>query len=169
MIDVVATIQLWVLFDNRLISALKLPPYTQLAVRDVVPGALVSFAAMIGASVWNGLLDCAADVPQIVRQMACIQSRLHSHHPATNIDPHSCWNDRAFGWDDTADGRANSPMDIRHRGNPLIDDRQMGNVQELLSGFVLQLYAFCPSFDWNTLLDFNKIVFGIRHCFNFLK
>src|SRR5262249_32003741 len=91
MVNVVAAIQLRILFGDRLVPNLELPPYADLAARYFAPRALVASASVVGASVGHGLFNRAADVAQIVRQMIRIQTRLHSHH-STVMDKHTCFN-----------------------------------------------------------------------------
>src|SRR5262249_15057733 len=78
----ISAIELRVLFDDRLVPDLKLPPYADLATRNVMPCALVALASVVGATVWNGLFNRATNVAQVVRQMLRVQSRLHGKHPA---------------------------------------------------------------------------------------
>jgi len=111
----------------------------------------------------HGLFNRAADVAQIVRQMVRVQSRLHGHYAATNIDSDSRRNDRALGRDNAPHGRADPPMHVRHRGDPFVDEGQLSDVQELLLSFVLQLHAFRPGFDWDAVFDFDEVVFRICH------
>src|SRR5262245_15137955 len=88
MVDVIAAIQLRILFDNRLVPDLELTPNAGLTTRDVAPRALVALATVVCAPVRHGLFDRAADIAQIVRQVICVQSRLHCHHPAV-VDKHA--------------------------------------------------------------------------------
>src|SRR5688572_17735964 len=60
-------------------------------------------------------------------------------HPAPQIDPHGCGHDGALCGDDAADGRADSRVDIRHRGDVPVNDRQLRHVLELLPGGSLEI------------------------------
>src|SRR6185369_12673121 len=87
MIHVVPAIQFRILFDDLLVSDLKLTPYADLTARDVSPCPFIPSAAVISSPMRHCLFDLPADVAQVVRQVIRVQCCLYGHHPATNIHP----------------------------------------------------------------------------------
>jgi len=55
------------------------------------------------------------------------------HHAATDIDADCGGNDSLPGGDHRTNGRANTEMNIWHRGHMVVDERQAGDVDELLA------------------------------------
>ena len=113
---------------------------------------------MVGAAMRDRLLDRRPDLFQVVGQVTGFQAGLDRHHAAADIDADGGRNDRTFGRNHAADRRADALVDVRHRGNPLEDERKVGGINELLAGGLFELDAFGPGFDRHAAIGPNQIV-----------
>ena len=75
------------------------------------------------------------------------QRRRLRHHAAADVDADGRRHDRADRRDHRADGRAHAPVHVRHHRDVAMDERQRGDVQELLARDVLELDAVGPALD----------------------
>ena len=165
MIDVISTIQRWMFLKNEVVRRLQGLPHFCISRRDVVPGTSIAFAAVIGTSMRYRSFDCFPNLLQTLGQIAGIQSRLNGHHSASDIDTHSGWNDRAFGWNDAADRCSDPPMNVGHRRNPTKDERQLRHIQQLCLCFGFDGYAASPGTNWDSVFAINNVV-SVRHFFS---
>lgn len=69
------------------------------------------------------------------------------HHAATDINANRSRDDSAFGRNNRSNGRAHSPMAIRHDGDVLMDERHRRHIIKLSARLLLDLYAVDPSLD----------------------
>src|SRR5580700_4409743 len=130
-IDALNMVQLRILVDDRLIQMLHLRPHSRVMRRGIQPSAAIVLATVVGTSVRHRFLNRRADAVQIVRQMVRVQRSLHGHHAAANVHTDRRRNDRTASWNYAANGRANAPMHVRHGRYPLVDERQLRDVQKL--------------------------------------
>ena len=159
MVGVISTIQFRMLRQNPVVARLEFArPHLAIAAGNIVPRAAVSRAAVVGTAMRNGRLNRRTDVLQVVRQLARGKARLHGHHPAADIDTHSRRNDCALGGNHAANRRADAPMNIGHRRNPLEDERKLRHVEQLLAGLVFELYSVGPGLDRHTVLGWINVV-----------
>lgn len=68
--------------------------------------------------------------------------RLHRHHSATDIDADRSRDDRALRRDHASHGRPDTPVNVRHRGDPFEDEGKLGGISQLLTRLILQLDTF---------------------------
>ena len=118
-----------VLRDDRVERLAQAGPNIEMMRGSILPGAAIVLAPVIGTADRHRLLDGLADPVPVVGQIACIQRRLNGHHPAANIDPDRRGNDGAPRRNHAAHGRTNPPVHIGHRRHPLVDERQLRNVE----------------------------------------
>src|SRR5260370_20439312 len=95
--------------------------------------------------------------------MVGVQRSLHGHHAAANIHADRRRNDRPAGGNHAADSHSDAPMHIRHGRHPLVDERQLLNVQELLARSILHRDALGPSLDRHTLIGHHQVVSCVGH------
>ena len=111
-----------------------------------MPCAPIASAAVIRPAVRHRSLNRSANSLQVIRKIAGIQTGLDRHHAAADVHANGGRNDRAFGRDHTANGCADSPMNVRHRSDPFEDERKLRGIQELLARCVFQRNALRPGF-----------------------
>src|SRR6266700_4649024 len=95
--------------------------------------------------------------------MVGMQRSLHRHHAATDVHADCGRNDGATRRNHTAHGRADSPMYVRHRRHPLVDERQLRDIQKLLARRVLKRDAVGPGLDGYTVFRLEYVVRCVRH------
>src|SRR5689334_13997521 len=77
MVRVIAAIELRMLCQDGVITSFEFVlPDALVTLRNVMPGAAVACAAVIGTSVGHGRLDGRANTLQIIREIARIETRL---------------------------------------------------------------------------------------------
>ena len=77
--------------------------------------------------------------------------------------PTAAGNDRAPRRNHAADGRAHAPMHVRHGGDPLVDERQLRDVQELLARGVFERDALGPGLDRHAVVGLDYVVCVVCH------
>src|SRR6266404_757093 len=137
----VSTIQLGVLFENRIITRLQRLPDFVVAARDLIPSTYVAGATVVGTTVRNGFFDGGPNSVEVIGQVACVEVGLHRHHAAADIDTDSGRNNGALRWDDATYRRPHAPVHIGHGGNPLEDEGELRDIQELLTSLVFELHS----------------------------
>src|SRR5580658_5233839 len=162
-VRVVSTIQLRMLFENRIVARLQRLPDLRIANRNLAPSAHVAMATMIATAVRYSLLDCSANALQIVRQVARVEVGLYRHHAATNVHAHGGRNNGTLCRNDTAHGRPNAPVHIGHSGNPLENEGELRDIQELLTSLIFELHSLRPGLDRHTLLRHDYVISRLRH------
>ena len=128
MIRVIASIELWMLFENSVVARLERLPDFIVAQRNLPPSARIAAAPVVGAPVWDRLFDRAANALQMVRQIARVQIRLYGHHAATNVHTNGGRDDGAFRGNDAANRCSDAPVNVRHGRNPLEDKGKLRDV-----------------------------------------
>src|SRR5580692_8878657 len=151
------------LFENRIVARLQRLPGLLIANRNITPSTHVATATMIGTAMWNDLLNCSANALQVIRQVACVKVSLHRHHAATNVHSHGGRNNCALRRNDASHRRANAPVHIGHSGNPLENERELRDVQKLLTSLIFQLHSLRPSLDGQALLRDDYVVGCVCH------
>ena len=164
MVRVIPAIQLRMLFENRLVARLQLCPHVRMAGRNVRPRAAVASSAVIGAPVRNSLFDRRTNPLQILGEIAGGQLGLHGHHAAADVHADGRRDDRALGRDHAADRSADAPVDVRHGGDPLENERQLRHVEQLLARLRFQRHSLGPGLDGHTLFGNDHVVGrSVRH------
>src|SRR5580704_8803965 len=159
------------LFENRIVARLQRLPGLLIANRNITPSTHVATATMIGTAMWNGLLNGSANALQVIRQVARVKVSLDRHHAATNVHSHGGRNNCTLRRNDAAHRRANAPVHIGHSGNPLENEGELRDVQELLTSLIFQLHPLRPSLDGRALLRDDYVVgcvchSALLHCFS---
>ena len=160
----VPAVKLRVFRQNAIVASLEFAtPNCTVALRNVVPRAPISGTTVIRASMGHTGFDRSPDVFQVVWKIARVEAGLHGHHPATDVDSDCGRNDCALRRDHAAYGCPDAPVNVRHRGNPLEYERELGGIGQLLTRLIFKLYALRPGFDGYALLRRNYVVGGFRH------
>ena len=162
-IDALRMVQLGILLDDRLVCRLHLCPHVEMRRRSVRPRAAIVLSAIIRTAVRHRLLNRCADAMKIVWQMVGVQRSLHRHHAAANIDTDRRRNDGATSRNHASDGRTDAPMHVRHRRHPLVDERQLRDIQKLLARRVLQRHTLGPGLDGHAVLRLQYVVSCVCH------
>ena len=89
-------------------------------------------------------LDLVPHGLQVVRQIRRGKLRLHRHHTAADIDTHSGRNNRTARRDHTAHRRTHAKVHVRHDRDMPGQNRQGGNVADLLERFLLDFHVASP-------------------------
>src|SRR4051794_31215636 len=166
LIGVISSAHLWMFGHDCFVTGSQRLPYVLILWRDLVPGSPVAATALVRPPVWHGALDGTANTLKAFRQIARIQVRLCSHHSASDIDADSSWDDRRFGGNDASNSRSDSPMHIGHGRNPFVYKRHLRHIKQLLSSFLFQRNALCPSLDGYSVLGRQQVVV-LFHCVSF--
>lgn len=123
-----------------------------------------SRATLIGPAMRDGGFDDGANRSEVVWQLVGAEVRANGHQAAADVDANGGRDDGSLGGNDTADGGPDAPMDIRHGGDPLEDERKLSDVEELLAGLVLHLDASGPRFDGDSRIGQDDLAGGgFRH------
>src|ERR1700722_13001856 len=144
------------LFENRVVARLQRSPDLLVVTRNLIPSAYVTGASMIRSAVRNGFFDGGTNRVKVIRQVACVEVGLYRHHAATDVYSHSSRDDGALR-------RANAPMHIGHRRDPLKNEGKLSNIQQLLTSLIFELHSLRPSLDRRALLRDDYVVSRLRH------
>src|SRR6266851_7701726 len=112
----------WMLRDDLLVAAFERGPLLAGTFGYLAPRTDVVAASMIGASVRHRCFDSSPQRFEIIGKVRRYQARAHRRHSAADINTYRRRDDRALGRDYGADGRADSPMHVGHRGDPPEDE-----------------------------------------------
>ena len=115
------------------------------------PGAAVPRPAVVGAAVRHRGLDGAAQRRQVVGQLVRREAGLHGHHAAADVDADGGRDDRALARNDAADRGAEAPVHVGHGRHVAVDERQAGDVAQLLRGLLFERHALGPRLDGHAL------------------
>jgi len=107
-------------------------PWLQLMKLSRLPGPDVLAAAVVGAPMGHRRFDCRAQRLQVVGQVGSCKAGPHRRHPASDVNPDRGGDNRAPGWNHGADGRADTHVNVGHRGDPAEDKRQRRGITQLL-------------------------------------
>ena len=135
MIDVVACDRACGYFvDDRVVAALQLAATrVDVAAGGFAPGAACRSLPPLSVRPCGTAFSIAVRTPcRLSGRSLALQRGLHRHHAAADVDADRRRDDRALGRDHAADGRADAPMHVRHRRHPLVDERQLRDVAQLL-------------------------------------
>src|SRR6266851_1071427 len=144
------TLQLRMLADDQFQAGDEIVPTIVAAeramgrLRNVAPGATIGGATVICAAMRHRGLDRGADAGEAVRQIAGAELGPRRHHPAANIDADRRRHDGAKRRNDAAHRRAHAPMYVRHRRNMVIDERERGDIAQLLHCLVFDGHVTRP-------------------------
>ena len=116
------------------------------------PHPLVVPSAVVGPAVRHGAFDRGSKPREVVGKLIGAQRRLDRHHPASEIDPDACRDDRAFGHDDASDRRSDARVHVRHDRQVLVDERHPSRVPDLIERGVLERYPLRPGVNGNLIL-----------------
>ncbi len=132
----------------------------------VGPGAPVVPAAVVGPAVRHGALDRGAHGVEVVREVARRKVGLQRHHPAADVDADRGRDDRAERRDDAPDRRPDPEVDVGHRRHPLVDEREAGDVRELLLRLGLERDAPRPALHRDAARDVGHVEVTVGHGFS---
>ena len=108
----------------------------------------------------HGVLDFGADLRERVREMVCMRTvEAHGGHAAPDVDAHRRRDHCAGRRNHRPDRCTHSPVDVRHHRHVLVDERQRGNVFQLLDRVFLDVYAPRPHLDRRAPLFESHVVF----------
>ena len=127
---------------------------------DAVPGAAVVASPPLSVRPCGTAARCAErSAGEVVGQIARRERRAHRHHPATDIDADRRGNDRALGRNDRTDRRAHAPVDVRHHGHVMMNERQRRHVEELRLRRILERNTVDPRMNRRATLlnDLNHV------------
>ena len=133
----------------------------------VLPRALVARMSLVGAAMRDRVLDRAADLREVVRQIARDQRGARRDHAAADIHAHRRRHDRADGRYHRTHGRTLAQVHVGHHRNPAMDEGQLGDVLQLLARLVFQRHAAGPQLDRHgaRIVD-DIVVFGGHGAFS---
>ena len=100
----------------------------------------------------RGLPQLPRKILLLLQELFGVDVEYRKTHPAANVHTHRGGNNRAFRWNDAANGRTDAPMDIRHSRNPLKNEWELGNVNKLFARGVFQRHTLHPSLNGHALL-----------------
>ena len=89
--------------------------------------------------------------------MIGVQRSLHGHHAAANVHADRRRNDRPARRNHTANGCTHAPMHVWHGYHPLVDERQLRDIQKLLTCRVLKRDALGPRLDGYTVVRLSTL------------
>src|SRR5215472_8860313 len=141
MVRVVTSVQLGMLLKNRVVARLQRLPDFVAATRDLIPSAYVAGATVVGTPMRNGFFDGGTNRVEVIGQIPCVEVGLYGHHAATDVYTDSGRNNGALRWDHAPNRGTNTPVHIRHRGNPFENEGELRHVQELLACLIFELHA----------------------------
>eukprot|EP00754_Rhynchopus_humris_P044062 Rhum_TRINITY_DN3760_c0_g1::Rhum_TRINITY_DN3760_c0_g1_i1::g.11956::m.11956 len=102
---------------------------------------------VVRAAVRDEHLDVRAQLAQRVGEVVRGQRRLRGDHAAADVDADGAGDDRADGRDDRAHRGRLAVVHVRHDGNVLVDDRQLGAGAQLRQRLVVDGDAVDPRLD----------------------
>ncbi len=159
--DVIGARDLWMLGHDRVEAGLELGPRVALRHRRLVPRSAV--AAAPGQPMRHRALDGRAHSVQVVGQVGRPEAGPHGHHAAADIDTDRRGNDRAQRRNHAADRRADAVVHVGHRGHPLVDEWQRGDVSKLSFGRLLERHAAGPRLDDTARVGGDDVVASLAH------
>ena len=135
------------------------------AARNRVGHALLPAALEADAAVGHRGLDAAAQLGEVVGQVACRERGAHRHHAAADVHAHRRRHDGGPGGDDRADGGALAQVHVRHHRHVVVNEGERGDVEELAARGVLHRHAGDPRLDRRVArLDDLRSGHGRSHC-----
>jgi hypothetical protein len=134
---------------------------TAVALRYIMPRAAIACASVMSAAMRHFVLDRSSYAFQIVQEITRIEAGLVRHHTAADVHAYRGRDDRPFGGNDTAHGRADAPVDIGHCNNPFEDEWKLRGVEKLLARLVPQRHTLRPGLDRYAFLRRDYVVRGL--------
>ena len=92
-------------------------------------------------------LDGGAKRGEVVGKVRRGEARFDGHHAAADVDADRRRDDRPFRRNDAADGRAKTPVDVRHDGDALVNKGHSRDVLQLPARLLLDGNALGPRLD----------------------
>src|SRR5262252_3502594 len=128
------------------------------------PSSAIVLPAVVSATVRHSLFDRLPDAVQVVGEIVCVERGLRRHHSAPNIHTDSRRDNRATRRNHAANSRTNTPVHVRHRRHPLVDEWQTRHVEQLLLRRILQGHTLGPRLHRNSTLRRDHVVSLLSHC-----
>src|SRR6266540_2099844 len=131
-IQVIPSTELGMFGLDRIVPWLQTLPFGKVMTGNFVPGSAIVLAAIVRPAMRYGLLDGGAQRFQAIRQVTGIESSLDRDHAAPDVHANRGGNDGSLCRDHAADRRSDTPMDIRHGRDPLVNKGHRRDVTKLL-------------------------------------